>query len=125
MNASPQTVAELNDLPIKTVGSTTIYIRDVAHVRDGFPRRPISPASTAQRAVLLTVQKTGNNSTLDIVSGIKTMLPQIKKTSARTISNIRPLADQSLFVRGVHSGRGAGSHHCGLSDRFDDPDLSG
>ena len=103
MNASPQTVAELNDLPIRTVGSSTIYIRDVANVRDGFPPQTNVARVNGQRAVLLTVQKAGNASTLDIISGIKGMLPQIKQTLPADL-NIRLLADQSLFVRGSIQG---------------------
>src|SRR5467141_2626498 len=102
-NASPRTVAELNDLPIKTVGSSTIYIRDVAHVRDGFPPQTNIARVNGQRAVLLTVQKAGSNSTLDIVSGIKGMLPDIKRTLPDDL-NIRLLADQSLFVRASIQG---------------------
>ena len=59
LNGSPQTVPELNDLPIKTVGSTTIYIRDVAYVRDGFPPQTNIVRVDGQRATLLTIQKTG------------------------------------------------------------------
>jgi CzcA family heavy metal efflux pump len=103
MNASPQTVAELNDLPIKTVGSSTIYIRDVANVRDGYPPQTNIARVDGQRAVLLTVQKAGSNSTLDIVSGIKDMLPQIQSTLPGDL-RIRQLADQSLFVRASIQG---------------------
>jgi multidrug efflux pump subunit AcrB len=103
MNASPQTVAELNDLPIRTVGSSTIYIRDVANVRDGFPPQTNIARVNGQRAVLLTVQKAGNASTLDIISGIKGLLPQIQQTLPADL-NIRLLADQSLFVRGSIQG---------------------
>jgi multidrug efflux pump subunit AcrB len=103
MNASPQTVAELNDLPIKTVGSSTLYIRDVANVRDGFPPQTNIARVNGQRAVLLTVQKAGNASTLDIISGIKGLLPQIQQTLPADL-NIRLLADQSLFVRGSIQG---------------------
>jgi multidrug efflux pump subunit AcrB len=103
MNGSPQTVAELNDLPIRTVGSSTIYIRDVANVRDGFPPQTNIARVNGQRAVLLTIQKSGNASTLDIISGIKDLLPQIKATLPADLS-IRLLADQSLFVRGSIQG---------------------
>ncbi len=103
MNASPKTVAELNDLPIKSVGTNTIYIRDVAHVRDGFPPQTNIARVDGSRAVLLTVQKTGNASTLDIISGIKGLLPQIKSTIPADL-DIRLLADQSLFVRGSIQG---------------------
>src|SRR5580704_396480 len=103
MNASPQTVPELNDLPIKTVGSSTIYIRDVAHVRDGFPPQTNIARVNGQRAVLLSIQKAGNASTLDIISGIKNLLPQIQQTLPADL-NIRLLADQSVFVRGSIEG---------------------
>lgn len=78
LNGSPQTVAELNDLPIKRVGNTTIYIRDVAYVRDGFPPQTNIVRVDGKRASLLTIQKTGNASTLDIISGIKRLLPRIQ-----------------------------------------------
>jgi multidrug efflux pump subunit AcrB len=103
MNASPQTVAELNDLPVKTIGTNTIYIRDVAHVRDGFPPQTNIARVNGQRAVLLTIQKAGNASTLDIISGIKNLLPEVQKTLPADL-NIRLLADQSLFVRGSIQG---------------------
>jgi multidrug efflux pump subunit AcrB len=103
MNGSPESVAELNNLPIKNVGSNTIYIRDVAHVRDGFPPQTNIARVNGQRAVLLTIQKSGNASTLDIVSGIKALLPQIQQTLPADL-NIRLLADQSLFVRGSIQG---------------------
>src|SRR5579862_8466324 len=96
-NSAPKTVAELNDLPIKRVGSTTIYIRDVAYVRDGFPPQTNIVRVDGQRASLLTIQKTGNASTLDIISGIKNVLPDIRKSVPADLK-IEPLADQSIFV---------------------------
>jgi CzcA family heavy metal efflux pump len=103
LNGSPQTVAELNDLPIKRVGDTTIYIRDVAYVRDGFPPQTNIVRVDGQRASLLTIQKTGNASTLDIISGIKAMLPRIQAQVPPELQ-IKPLADQSLFVRASIDG---------------------
>jgi len=103
INASPQTVEELNQLPVKTVGSTTIYIRDVAFVRDGFPPQTNIARVNGQRASLLTVLKTGNTSTLDIIAGIKKMLPLIQAGLPPELQ-IRPLADQSLFVRASIDG---------------------
>src|ERR1700719_2985012 len=79
-NAAPQTIEQLNRIPIKTVGSTTIYIGDVAWVRDGFPPQTNIVRVNGQRATLLTVQKNGNASTLSIIAGIKALLPQIKQT---------------------------------------------
>jgi multidrug efflux pump subunit AcrB len=103
INSSPETIQELNQIPIKTVGSTTIYLRDVAWVRDGFPPQTNIVRVNGQRASLLTVLKTGDASTLDIVSGIKGLLPTIAATLPREL-RIKPLADQSLFVRASIDG---------------------
>ncbi len=103
MNGSPKTVAELNDLPIKTIGTNTIYIHDVAWVRDGFPPQTNIVRVDGQRASLLTIQKAGNASTLDVIAGIKQMLPQIRSTVPPDL-NIKPLADQSIFVRASING---------------------
>src|SRR5271169_2393006 len=102
-NGSPKTVAELNDMPIKTVGTTTIYIRDVAYVRDGFPPQTNIVRVNGQRSVLITVLKTGQASTLDIITGIKSLLPQIEAGLPPEL-HIHPLADQSLFVRASIDG---------------------
>jgi multidrug efflux pump subunit AcrB len=102
-NAAPQTIPDLNRIPIKTVGDTTIYVKDVAWVRDGFPPQTNIVRVNGQRSVLLTIQKAGNASTLNVISGIKSMLPQIKTTVPPTLQ-ITPLADQSVFVRGAISG---------------------
>jgi len=102
-NAAPQTIADLNRIPIKTIGSTTIYMKDVAWVRDGFPPQTNIVRVDGQRSVLLTIQKAGNASTLDVISAIKGLLPQIKTTVPPQLQ-IAPLADQSIFVRGAISG---------------------
>jgi multidrug efflux pump subunit AcrB len=102
-NAAPQTIAELNRIPIKTIGSTTIYIKDVAWVRDGFPPQTNIVRVNGQRSVLLTIQKAGNASTLDVIAGIKALLPQIKTTVPPQL-DIGLLNDQSIFVRGAISG---------------------
>ncbi len=102
-NAAPQTIADLNRIPIKTIGGTTIYIKDVAWVRDGFPPQTNIVRVNGQRSVLLTIQKAGNASTLDVIAGIKALLPQIKTTVPPQL-DIAPLADQSIFVRGAISG---------------------
>jgi len=102
-NAAPQTIADLNRIPIKTIGDTTIYVKDVAWVRDGFPPQTNIVRVDGQRSVLLTIQKAGNASTLNVISGIKGLLPQIK-TTIPTQLEISPLADQSIFVRGAISG---------------------
>lgn len=103
LNASPQTIAELNDLPIKTVNGTTIYVHDVAHVRDGFAPQTNVVRQDGSRGVLLTVLKNGGASTLDIVKNIKAMLPDLLKRVPREM-NVKLLFDQSLFVRAAISG---------------------
>jgi multidrug efflux pump subunit AcrB len=102
-NAAPQTIADLNRIPIKTIGSTTIYIEDVAWVRDGFPPQTNIVKVNGQRSVLLTIQKAGDASTLNVIAGVKALLPYIKTTVPPQLQ-IQPLADQSIFVRGAISG---------------------
>jgi multidrug efflux pump subunit AcrB len=102
-NAAPQTIAQLNRIPVKTIGSTTIYISDVAWVRDGFPPQTNIVRVNGQRSSLLTVQKNGNTSTLSIISGINALLPLIK-TLVPPALQIKPLMDQSIFVKGAIKG---------------------
>src|SRR5437016_6659199 len=102
-NASPQTIEQLNRIPIKTIGTTTTYLSDVAWVRDGFPPQTNVVRVNGQRATLLTVQKNGNASTLNIIAGIKALLPQIKQTVPPTL-DIKSLADQSIFVKSAIQG---------------------
>ena len=102
-NAAPQTINDLNRIPVKTIGDTTIYIKDVAWVRDGFPPQTNIVKVNGQRSVLLTIQKAGDASTLSVISGIKALLPQIKTTVPPQLQ-ISPLADQSIFVQGAISG---------------------
>jgi multidrug efflux pump subunit AcrB len=103
LNASPQSVEEMNDLPIKTAGANTIYIRDVAHVRDGNPPQTNIVLVDGQRAALMTVMKLGNTSTLDIINRIKEQLPTVL-ASLPPEFRARPIADQSLFVRASING---------------------
>src|SRR5271167_1096341 len=98
MNGAPQTVPELNDLPIKTVGTTTIYIHDVANVRDGFPPQTNIVRVNGQRSALMTILKSGDASTLDIISSVKSLLPTIKASLPPALV-INPLPDQSVFVK--------------------------
>ena len=103
LNNSPVAVDELNDLPIKTVNGTTIYIRDVAHVRDGSPPQRNEVRVNGGRAVLMNVLKNGNASTIAIVDGVKAILPRLKQTLPSSLK-VQPLADQSLFVKAALSG---------------------
>jgi multidrug efflux pump subunit AcrB len=103
MNGSPKTVEEMNDLPIKTVGTNTIYIRDVAHVRDGNPPQTNIVLVDGQRAALMTVMKLGSTSTLDIINELKERLP-IVLAGLPPNFHVQPIADQSLFVRASING---------------------
>src|SRR6204780_3376494 len=102
-NAAPQRIADLNRIPIKTIGSTTIYIKDVAWVRDGFPPQTNIVKVDGQRSVLLTIQKAGDASTLKVISGLKSMFPQVASTVPAQLKMV-PLADQSIFVLGAIKG---------------------
>jgi CzcA family heavy metal efflux pump len=103
MNGAPVTVAELNDLPIKNVGTSTIYIHDVANVRDGFPPQTNIVRVNGQRATLMTILKAGDVSTLDIISTVKGLLPTIAATLPPTLK-MDPLSDQSVFVKASITG---------------------
>ena len=103
MNASPRTVAELNDLPVKVVGNSTIYLRDVAHVRDGFSPQTNIVRRDGSRGTLVTILKSGSASTLDVVAGIRALLPRVIPTLPPQLK-VQPLADQSIFVRAAVSG---------------------
>jgi multidrug efflux pump subunit AcrB len=102
-NAAPQTIADLNRIPIKTIGDTTIYMKDVAWVRDGFPPQTNIVRVNGQRSVLVTIEKAGDASTLSVISGIKSILPRIAATVPAQLK-MSPLADQSIFVKGAISG---------------------
>ncbi len=103
LNASPKTVEGLNDLPVKVVGNSTIYLRDVAHVRDGFAPQTNVVRQDGRRGALVTVLKSGNASTLDVVDGVRKLLPRVASTLPPELK-IQPLADQSVFVRNAVSG---------------------
>jgi multidrug efflux pump subunit AcrB len=103
LNASPRTVAELNDLPIKVSNGATIYLRDVAQVSDGFAPQSNIVRHDGRRSALVTVLKAGNASTIDVVDGIRKLLPQVQATLPPELK-IQPLGDQSIFVRAAVSG---------------------
>jgi CzcA family heavy metal efflux pump len=103
MNGSPQTIAELNDLPVKTVNGATIYMRDVAHVRDGFSPQTNIVLANGQRGVLMSIYKTGSASTLSIVDRVKQML-EYNKSSLPEGMHVSTFFDQSLYVRASIQG---------------------
>ncbi len=103
LNGSPLNVDELNNAPIKTVNGITTYIRDVAHVHDGSPPQTNIVRVNGQRAVLMSILKIGDASTLDIVDSLQGMLPAIRAAIPKEL-DIHSLSDQSLFVRAAISG---------------------
>jgi multidrug efflux pump subunit AcrB len=103
LNSSPPRVAELNDLPIKALNNTTVYIHDVANVRDGFSPQTNIVLRDGSRGVLMTIQKVGQASTLDIVKQVREALPAIAAQLPRELK-IEPIADQSIFVRAAVTG---------------------
>ena len=102
-NSAPRTVEELNNLPVKTVNGATIYMRDVAYVRDGFPPQTNIVTVNGQRAALMAIEKSGKVSTLSIVADVRKLIPQAAMSLPRQLV-IQPLDDQSIFVRGAISG---------------------
>jgi multidrug efflux pump subunit AcrB len=103
LNASTRTVPELNDLPVKVIGNTTIYLRDVANVRDAFAPQTNIVRQDGHRGALVSVLKAGNGSTIDVVKGIRALLPRVAQTLPPELK-IVPLADQSIFVRSAVNG---------------------
>ncbi|MDQ2927496.1 MAG: efflux RND transporter permease subunit [Pseudomonadota bacterium] len=103
MNGSPDAIAGLNDLPVKTAGGTTTYVRDVANVRDGFSPQTNIVRKDGARGVLLSVLKNGGASTLDIVANLKALLPRVQALLPGDIK-VTPLFDQSVFVKAAVKG---------------------
>src|SRR5215510_1332003 len=103
MHGSPDTVEELNDLPVKTIGGSPIYIRDVAHVRNGYPPQTNIVRVNGQRAAMLSVMKSGSASTLDIIDRVKESLPRILAGLPPAL-DVKRMADQSVFVRASIDG---------------------
>jgi CzcA family heavy metal efflux pump len=103
LNGSPTAVEEFNDLPLKTVNGTVVYVHDVAHVRDGSAPQTNVVRVDGQHASLMTIQKTGDASTLDIIDQIKERLPAVRAASPPAL-DIQPIGDQSVFVKAAIAG---------------------
>jgi multidrug efflux pump subunit AcrB len=103
VNASPKTVEEMNDLPIKANNGTVVYVRDVAHVRDGYPPQTNIARLEGRRAVLMSVLKSGTSSTLDVINAIKERLPAVRGQLPPSLK-IEAIGDQSLFVQSAIDG---------------------
>ncbi len=102
-NSAPSVVEQLNNLPIRTVNGAVIYIRDVAHVRDGSPPQTNIVRVDGRRAILMSINKTGSASTLDIIEGVRSKIDSIKGQLPPELK-IAALSDQSIFVRGAIKG---------------------
>jgi CzcA family heavy metal efflux pump len=98
MNGTPATIAELNDLPVKTADGATLYMRDVAHIRDGFSPQTNIVRQDGTRGALMSIYKIGNASTLQIVAGVKSIVVQAAQSLPPELK-VSALFDQSLFVR--------------------------
>jgi CzcA family heavy metal efflux pump len=98
MNGTPQTMVELNDLPVKTTNGSTLYMRDVAHIRDGFSPQTNIVRQDGNRGALMSIYKNGTASTLQIVAGVKNIVQQAAQSLPPELK-ISALFDQSLFVR--------------------------
>jgi multidrug efflux pump subunit AcrB len=103
LNSSPLKLEELNDLPIRANNGGVTYIRDVAHVRDGYSPQTNMVRLEGKRAILMNVLKTGKASTIDIINSINDKLPQIRAALPPALK-IEALSDQSIFVRAAISG---------------------
>ena len=103
VNASPDSLAGLSNLPIKTIGGTIIYLRDVATIADGNIPQTNIVRQDGQRAVLAVVLKSGTASTLSVVQGVRDMLPKIHLITPPNLI-IKPLADQAVFVKASIQG---------------------
>jgi len=103
MNASPEKVDEMNDLPIAAPNGNVVFVRDVAHVRDGSPPQTNIARMEGRRAALMTILKIGKASTLDVINAIKTKLPHVQSVVPNGLK-IQPIGDQSVFVKASISG---------------------
>jgi multidrug efflux pump subunit AcrB len=102
LNSNPENIAAMNDVPIKSVNGSMVYVRDVANVRDGFGVQTNVVRSEGRRGALLTVLKTGGASTLEVVQGIKDALPALRATYPDI--EMSELFDQSSFVKAAVDG---------------------
>lgn len=103
MNGSPATIAALNDIPVRTLNGATTYLREVAHVRDGFSPQTNIVRQNGHRGVLISILKSGSASTLSIVNSLYALLPSARASLPPDLV-ITPLFDQSVFVKAAVQG---------------------
>jgi multidrug efflux pump subunit AcrB len=102
-NSAPLVINDLNNLPIKAVNGAVVYIRDVAHVRDGSPPQTNIVRVDGKRAIMMSIMKTGSSSTLDIIKNVREKVDGMRGALPPELQ-INPLSDQSIFVRGAING---------------------
>jgi CzcA family heavy metal efflux pump len=103
LNASPTMIEKINELPVKKAEDSVIYVQDVAHVHQGSPPQTNLVRVNGARAVLMTILKAGSSSTLDIIDGVKSLLPRVQESLPSTL-NLRAVGDQSVFVKAAVFG---------------------
>ncbi len=103
LNASPTILEKINELPVKKAEDSVIYVQDVAHVHQGSPPQTNMVRVNGARAVLMTILKAGSSSTLDIIDGVKKLLPRVQESLPSTL-NLRAVGDQSVFVKAAVFG---------------------
>jgi multidrug efflux pump subunit AcrB len=103
LNASPVMLDRINDLPVKKVNGTIVYVRDVAYVHQGSPPQTNLVRVDGARAVLMTILKAGSASTLDIITGIKKLLPRVEESLPAGL-DLHTVGDQSVFVKAAVFG---------------------
>jgi CzcA family heavy metal efflux pump len=103
LNASPVLLDRINDLPLKQINGTLLYLRDVAYVHEGSPPQTNLVRVNGSHAVLMTILKAGAASTLDVIDGIKSLLPRVREGLPAGL-NVRAVGDQSIFVKAAIFG---------------------
>jgi CzcA family heavy metal efflux pump len=103
LNASPTLLDKINDLPVKKINGTIIFVHDVAFVHQGSPPQTNVVRVNGARAVLMTILKAGSASTLDIIDGVKSLLPRVQQSLPSSL-NLRAVGDQSVFVKAAVFG---------------------
>ena len=123
LNASPTVLEKINDLPVKKVNGTIIYMRDVAYVHQGSPPQTNLVRVNGSRAVLMTILKAGSASTLGVIEGIKSLLPRVEESLPASL-NLRAVGDQSIFVKAAVFGVIREAVLAAALGRRDDPAVS-
>jgi multidrug efflux pump subunit AcrB len=103
MNNSPDVIQAINGFPVKTVGTNTVFMRDVAYVHDGFQVQTNSVSVNGTPGALMSIRKTGGVSTLAVINGVREVLPEIKKILPSSVT-IKAIFDQSVFVKAALNG---------------------